>query len=166
MKLAMHRIAPQFVSLALASTALAACATEGESGVPPGSVRLESRMLVQHLGNYSPYHERDRLLIHDADTWEQHWSQIIGDGTPAPAVDFSREMIVLAAMGMRNTGGYEIEVEGVFEHADGLYVQVRETRAGSSCGVPSVQTAPVMAVAVPLTDGPVYWVELSGTSNC
>jgi hypothetical protein len=145
--------------------ALAACATD-EPGVPSDSVRLASRTLVEHQGSYDPYHDQARLLIHDADAWEQHWTQIVGDGMPAPAVDFSREMIVLAAMGMRSSSGYDITVEGVFEHADGLYIQVRESSPGQGCGVFTIITAPVVALAVPRTDGPVYWVELTDTIRC
>ena len=151
--------------LTLASTGLAACAMD-ELSVPPGAIQLESRTLVQHGGNYSPYHEHARLLIHDEDAWEQRWSQIVGDDIPAPAVDFTSEMVLVAAMGVRNSSGYGITFEGVFENAEGLYVQVLETSPGPNCGVFDAISAPVIAVAIPRRDVPVFWLERADTLSC
>jgi hypothetical protein len=137
-----------------------------ELSVAPGAIQLESRTLVQHGGNHSPYHEHARLLIHDEDEWEQRWSQIVGDDTPSPAVDFSRDMVLVVAMGVRSTSGYSITVEGVFENAEGLYVQVLETSPGPNCGVLDAISAPVIAVAIPHRDVPVFWLERADTVSC
>jgi PrcB C-terminal len=157
-----HWMTTRIAFVALASAGLAACAMD-ESGVPPDAVRLESRMLAQYPGLYGPYHEHARLLIHDAAAWEQHWSQIAVEDIPVPAVDFSRDMVVVVAMGRQRTSGYNVTVEGVFEGAEGLYIQVLETSPGSRCDVLTAVTSPVTAVAIPRSDVPVFWLERTDT---
>jgi hypothetical protein len=151
--------------LALASTGLAACTTDA-SGVPGDAVQLETQTLVKHLGGSEPYHERARLLIRDPDEWEQRWPLIAESEGPAPAVDFDSQMVLVSAMGVRNTSGYAITIEGVYEDGEGIYVEVREISPGPTCGSFGALTAPVSAVAIPRRDGHVSWVELSDTTSC
>lgn len=155
----------QITFLSLAGTALVACTTS-EPDVPRDAVELESRTLLERQGTNEAYHERARLVIRDADEWEQHWQQLAGDDMPSPVVDFDRDMVLLAAMGERSSGGYGVTIEGAFDDAGTLYVPVLEISPGSSCGVPPAVSAPVIAVAVPRMDGPVVWVERSETRGC
>lgn len=142
--------------------ALGACTLDE----PADSDESESRVLVEYFDAQSHYPEPARWVIRDPAAWEQAWLQLSGNERPLPAVDFEREMVLVAAMGERNTSGYEIAIEKVSEDADGIHVEVLESSPGPSCGVFDVLTAPVTMVAVPRTDSAVVWVERSRTLDC
>ncbi len=67
---------------------------------------------------------------------------------PLPAVDFDTERLLLAALGQRNTGGYDIRIDSLvrFEHGSVAYVTTRAP--GQSCGTTQALTHPVEIVRV------------------
>lgn len=149
----------------LAGAGLGACALDGPS-VPPDAVRMESEVLVQQRDAYSSFDEPARLVIRDAGAWNQLWPQIAGTASTPPGVDFERDMVVVAAMGVRSSGGYDITVQGVFENADGVYVQILKSAPESGCATTQALTSPVTVVAVPRREATVFWVERSRTTDC
>src|SRR5262245_26021158 len=59
-----------------------------------------------------------RVVIRDRDEWMEVWKQITNLQRPQPAapdIDFSREMLIVVAMGQRSSGGFAIIVDGVYE---------------------------------------------------
>lgn len=156
----------QSALLALTCAGLGACALD-EPGLPPDATRLASQVLIEQRDAYSSYQKPARLVIRNTDAWEQLWPQLAGsNASAAPAVDFDRDMVLVAAMGLRSTGGYSISVEGVFESTDGIYVRVLESVPGSRCGTTQALTAPVTVVTIPQRDGPVIWLERTRTRSC
>lgn len=94
--------------------------------------------------------EARRLVIRDANAWDQFWSEL-GVGS-RPDVDFTRDVVVAVASGQRPTGGHEIAVEGV-THANGqLSVSVVERVPGPNCMTTASLTQPVDVVVVPAAD--------------
>src|SRR5688500_5722691 len=58
-----------------------------------------------------------RSVIQDVATWSALWAQIVSTHSPkppVPAVDFSREMVLFAAMGTRNSGGFVMSIDSVW----------------------------------------------------
>src|SRR5262245_64975265 len=85
---------------------------------------------------------------------------------PVPEVDFSREMVVVAALGRRPSSGYEIVFTGASE-ADGVVTMELETKApGPRCVTLSVITAPVDLARVPKRDGRVVFRPTPTVVNC
>jgi protease stability complex PrcB-like protein len=124
---------------------------------------------VKQFGYYSGLQSRERLVIRSAAAWDEMWSTLARNRSPKPAlpaVDFATEMVILTAMGGRSTGGYSIEILGVFEHSDDVFVSVRETSPGSNCIVTQAFTAPVTAVVVPARSGNVLFSEVAVTRRC
>jgi hypothetical protein len=113
--------------------------------------------------------ERVRLVIRDTDEFDKLWKQIyrLASGKPPlPEVDFSREMIIVAAMGQQPGTGYEIIVDGACEVDKQLEVSVRSTNF-TKCGLQlGIGTAPVDIVRLPKTDLPVVFRETQVTSDC
>lgn len=159
----------------LAGIAVAAC-DAGPTGlraarVPPKAAQVTTdRVLdLSPFRFYSGLRERERLVIRRPGEWGAAWQRITAASFPArplPPVDFSRELVVLAAMGERPTGGYSITIDGVFEARGRLYVQVRETSPGRNCIVTEALTQPIDAVRVPRHDGTVAFVERAETRSC
>lgn len=135
----------------------AACAAAGgpsegkEADVSPstGPVETEALFQEQHTG----FEEARREVVRDADAWRDVWATAYEGRTPVPAVpevDFSRESVVLAAMGRRATGGHEVSIPEVRRTEAGLAVTVREVSPGEGCIVTQALTAPAVAVRVPV----------------
>lgn len=109
---------------------------------------LEQRTLLhEHSSGMS---DSARRVITDQGTWSAAWSTVYARQGPPPAlpaVDFTREMVVLVAMGTRSSGGYTIQVDSV--RADSvLTIFVRSTSPGPQCGAIAALTEPVHAVAI------------------
>lgn len=158
-----------WIALLLALPALAACrARPSQSQETPGvdqSVTLETLFTEA----YSGMENARRVVVRDAAGWRALWGEIVGARTPrpeAPAVDFGSEMVIVAAMGQRGSGGHSIAIDEVRADDGGLAVVVRETAPGRGCFVTQALTAPVTAVRVPAHDGPVRFIEQKETQDC
>jgi hypothetical protein len=93
--------------------------------------------------------EARRLVIKDANAWAQFWSELgMGD---RPAVDFNRDVVIVAAAGQRPTGGHEIAVTRVTQTQGGLTVEVVERAPGPNCMTTTSLTQPVDIVIVPVS---------------
>lgn len=91
--------------------------------------------------------EARRLVIRDANTWADFWSELgVGD---RPTVDFSKDVVVAVAAGQRPTGGYEISVHKVVNNGGELTSEVVETTPGPNCMTTASLTQPVDVVVVP-----------------
>lgn len=145
--------------------------------IPPDAIALtapESRAAafdsaVKRFRFYSGLGSRERLVIRGASDWNAMWSTLASGSSPTPAVpevDFATEMVILASMGSRSTGGYSIEIPGVFEHAGDVFVSVRETSSGRNCFVTQAFTQPVALVLVPSRSGRVVFSEVAVTRDC
>ncbi len=113
--------------------------------------------------------QRSRLIIRNRDEFNELWKQLTASGSykpPPPEVDFSREMIVVAAMGQRPSSGYEILIDGACEVDNHVEILVRSFDS-VKCGMQAtVLTAPVDIVRLPRTELPVVFRETEVSSDC
>jgi hypothetical protein len=112
---------------------------------------------------------RVERVVRDSASWARIWVEIVGSHRPVaplPAVDFSREMLVVASMGTQRTGGYAIWIEDLSVVNDTIRVAVREQRPGSRCGTTAALTQPVTLARVERSDLPVAFVSSLQTSDC
>jgi hypothetical protein len=107
-----------------------------------------------------------RLVINTRDEFSDFWTRFTAqihpsNGTlPLPEIDFSKEMIVVAAMGQRPSSGYWIVIDGACEVDGQVEVFVSSLEGGISCGAAlGVVTYPADAVRLPQTDLPVVFRE-------
>jgi hypothetical protein len=108
-----------------------------------------------------------RLVIRNRNEFSDFWQRLtapIGAGRwvpPVPEVDFSKEMIIVAAMGERPSPGYAVIIDGACDVDGHVEVFVTSIEEGAKCGpVPGVVTAPADAVRIPQTDLPVVFREV------
>lgn len=138
--------------LAAGACAPAGTPSNGEEGDPSfeaGAVEAEALLEAQRTG----FEEPRRELIRDAETWRSVWStahQGTEPSPPVPPIDFSGQSVVLAAMGRRATGGYEVGVTEVRRTEGALAVTVREVSPGPGCIVTQALTSPAVAVWIPV----------------
>lgn len=108
-----------------------------------------------------------QVVIHDRKAWEELWKRIYPHNPPpTPQVDFSRDMLIVVAMGEQNTGGFGIIVDSVHERDDKLHVLVKSFSPGKNCGTSQSLTQPVDIVRVLKSGQAVIFRETSAISNC
>jgi hypothetical protein len=164
--------------------ALAACAPapqpEGAmdppSAAPPADVRggpIPPRRFddatSSRFRSQSGLAEAGQQVVRDAGAWSALWARITrGSGPDAglPAVDFGREMVLVAAMGRRATGGYTVTIEAVDEAGGEWVARVAEQSPGPRCGTTQAVTAPADVVVVPRTDRPIRWAVRQVVHDC
>jgi len=145
---------------------LSACALAEPGELPGDPLRVErfaeeGRPLTLH----SDMHESRRLVVRDGETLRETWADI-GHREGPPAIDFDRETVVVAATGMRPTGGYAIVIDGASFHADTVHVLVRSIAPGADCMVTQVITHPADAARIPVAGLPVRFVERTEVNPC
>ena len=106
-----------------------------------------------------------RVVIRDGDAWNKMWREMFANPLcgsnevpPPPPIDFTREMIIVAALGARPTSGYGIVIDQAYERGDRLEVVVRSILPGG--GTFQVLTNPVDVVRLPKTQRPVIFREI------
>jgi hypothetical protein len=115
---------------------------------PPSFVQVQMTRITPP----APYRQASgipeaRYWIADAATLARLWERF--ENVPVPEVDFEREIVLVAAMGTRPTGGYSISIEEVGLQGDFMVARVRSVSPGAHCVVSMSPSAPVDIVKVP-----------------
>jgi hypothetical protein len=86
---------------------------------------------------------------------------------PLPEIDFSKEAIVVAALGQRGSGGYSVIFESASANgAGGINVVVRSISPGSNCGTTAALTQPADVARIPAGYTSIQFVEKVAVINC
>jgi hypothetical protein len=160
------------VSLALTGS-LAGCT--GPASATPGipAVSLPVTALASTtLGPTSAglFQTSGSRVVGDTATWSALWAQMWANESapPAlPAVDFSTTSVLVAWMGQRPTGGYEIDVTRVTESAGMASANVVWTSPGPACPTVQLVTSPIVVVSIPHRDpASVQFLVTQATRSC
>ncbi len=73
-------------------------------------------------------------------------------GLAIPKVDYHNSMIVIFCMGRKNTGGYSVGIESIYENDDSLIITVKEKAPEDQEIVPQVITHPFTVIKMKKTD--------------
>ena len=121
-----------------------------------------------HNTLYSNMREPRRMLIRDAETWAAVWAEMIsvGDSRTPPFVDFTKEDVIVAALGERRSSGYSIAITGVLADPFAAQVIVSTTVPGMGCDQAEIITAPLNAVRITKLDAAVKFDERTTVLNC
>lgn len=134
--------------------------------VPVPLVRLRSEPF-SFLSN-SGFIEPQRLVVRDAVAWQGVWEtawRSRSEIPPLPEVDFTREMVVVAALGSRPSGGFSILVDSAAERPGALTVSIRTISPGN-CIVTLAVTQPLDMARLPRRGGAVFFREQAEVRNC
>jgi hypothetical protein len=149
----------QTVALGLSLGCLLNCLAA--NGAQPLTIRSLKK------GAFSGIREVKEEVVKSADAWNKLWKQhaAAGESDKIPAVDFSKEMVVVATMGTKRTGGYAIEILGVEPSDKTLKISVK--RSGPPPDAMTIQalTAPFHFVAVPKSNLKPEFVEVKSAEK-
>jgi hypothetical protein len=118
---------------------------------------------------YSGLSKPERIVVSDDSTWQETWARIWAGRTPLPPLpeaDFEKEMLVVAALGGRPTGGYGIVADSAFEDGDGLLIQVRTISPGTMCITTQAFTQPVDVARIPRVTGEISFRDRPEINEC
>ena len=160
------------VALSLSSACATRPAVISSPAIPDGAmsvpIRRDDKAVSLFQGN-SGMMDSARLVLRNEEEWRRTWAQLAGHVSPAPeppSVDFTNEMVMVAAMGSRPTAGYMIRIARVGRSSGVTYVDVVSDTPGMRCKEAQRVTAPADVVVVQRIDEPVAFVETQNIKAC
>lgn len=143
----------------------------GQAPAPPPANSNLTRFRTQPFAfaQLSGYETSTQLVIRDQASWEQAWKTLHSTVEPLPSlppIDFEKEMVLLAAMGRKSTGGHNIILESMTAEGDHQVVTVREEVPGAGCLTSQVLTQPADIARIPRTDQPVTFTVKNESKKC
>lgn len=139
--------------------------SSGDGPVAVRRLRAEPYAFTHSSG----FRDSARVIARDDATWARAWEKVYerhGEVPPRPAVSFAESMVVVVALGERNTGGYGILVDGAERVRDTLAITVRRVSPGPRCGTTAALSQPVDIAVLPRLTLPVRWVEKAEVTQC
>ena len=110
-----------------------------------------------------------RVIVRDTATWRAVWQRINQPFIPPPtlpSIDFQRDMVIVAALGVKPSGGYDIMIEGADVDSSGVEISVVRSSPGHGCVLTDARTQPVDLARIPVTSQPVRFRERSVVVPC
>lgn len=118
---------------------------------------------------YSGFHEPARFVVRDSEQWAEVWSRAFvarSEVPQRPDIDFSKEMVLVAAQGGQGSSGYDIAIDRVDSRDGAIAVDVTTTSPSQDCVVLTVITSPVMMVRTPSSTSQVEYTEHARVTPC
>lgn len=158
------------LSLMLSSIAASlAHADPPEASKPAAPPPVRPLPETQRVRFHSGMTKKQRLVIRDQATWTKVWAELLGTQPQppgAPAVDFGKDVVIVASMGGQSSGGYAIDVDDVRITAGDAQITVTSESPGRGCTVTAALTAPVSVVLAPRFAGQAAFVERTRATAC
>ena len=135
----------------------------------PDSVQGEIPVQLIVSESYSGFDEPERLVVRDALAWAFVWTRIyenVSAQPPLPAIDFSKEQVIVAATGARPSSGYSIRITGASGSGNAITVRLESQSPGPGCGVLTVVTHPVTVAKMGRTVESVVFEETPTVKTC
>jgi hypothetical protein len=152
----------QLVGLAIvACTVVVACSSTSSKNEP--TFRTIAR--GYQSGIAGPGVEVARNEREWSDLWARHTSTVL-PRPELPHVDFDRDMVVFASIGVRPTMGYAFEIERVTPQEHELVLEAIERRPATDAILPQVASQPFHMITVRQREGKVRLsTAVQGPSN-
>jgi len=100
-------------------------------------------------GFYNSAVDPERAVVADSLTWAAVWAQVTSPTSALPAVDFTTYRVLVAALGERSSGGYDIRIDSIAQFERGNVAYVTTIAPGSTCGTTQALTQPLHILRVP-----------------
>lgn len=102
-------------------------------------------------GIYSGHNQKNNYVIVTNKDFEDLWNKVYYktiSKPPLPQIDFNKYMIIAVFEGVKNTGGYDIQIFKINQNGGYLDILVKETSPGPSCFAVQAFTSPFHIVKV------------------
>ena len=151
--------------------------TQAEDSTPDGGTRRDFAILTGEvvLPYYGGLARPEYRVVKSRGEWEELWrdlerrtSRERGQTSPRPLpdIDFQQNVLIIAAMGTRPTGGYSLEITSVLEGSQRIVVTVAEQSPGAHCVTTQAITHPIAIVTTAQTQKPFEFEFVRTTQHC
>ena len=113
-------------------------------------------------GTTSGFQSPLQMFVTSEKDWSDLWEKRQGSGAPKrnhPAVDFAKDVVVVAALGSKLTGGYSLEISKIVRTKDNVEVTVRIGSPAPGTTPGGGPTSPFVFVRMKKPDKPVTFTE-------
>lgn len=144
---------------------LAACNQPNGPDSDQEEIPVQSIVTEQNSG----FVESDRRVIRDAIAWATVWARIYEKASSKPslpAIDFSKEQVLVAALGSRPSTGYSIRITEASGSGNAIKVKFETQSPGPGCVVLTSITHPVTVAKMGRTVGSAVFEENATVRNC
>jgi hypothetical protein len=148
-----------FAAVLLSLFAIDACVAQA-----PSPNQMTIPLTTIQKGNFSGIRDPLQVAVRTQDMWESLWKRhtsIQSPPLPAPAVNFTTEMVVGLFAGEKTTGGYEVEITRAEVKDSTLYIYYVEKSPASGGMAIQALTQPFYLAKLPRYDTPVVFVKLN-----
>ncbi len=149
----------------LGTIVLSSCKS-GKEATPTGTAIKFSEIKT---GTNSSYSEFTTFEIHNFQELAEVWSNFFTKydrKPPIPKIDFENKMLIAAALGERNSGGYSIKIKSVLETNQTMIVVTEETKPGNTCNSATVMVYPFQLVEISKTGKPITFTKTVKVNEC
>jgi len=112
--------------------------------------------------DYSGFSTATRAVVADGQSWAGTWAQLYS-GTqpkpPQPDIDFTKDCVIVAALGGRPTGGFGINIDSIVGYNGGTVVYVTTSAPGPNSATTQLFTQPVELVRLTRPPEPIVFQE-------
>ena len=115
------------------------------------------------------FSEKKNTIITNQNEYNAVWTAAFSrfSGQPKPAkIDFENHLILLVAMGEKNSGGYSIKIDSIVENEKTIVVTILETSPGKSCTTTSMMTYPYQMVELKSSTKEVVFKTIEKSFDC
>lgn len=174
----MRYISRCVVSVITSGAVMAACSATGNGHTDVDTPANQTTQVLtvtplfsgaQLLTVSSGFTTAQRTVIRDDAAWRAMWAVIMQNVSPQPElplVDFTKEMLVVAALGERRSGGFSIVIDSASSTASGAMVVVHVTTPGPQCMNTQAITSPVDVARIPRVAGTVQFRDRATVDDC
>ena len=109
------------------------------------------------------------MLIRNINDLNTNWKKLksnMGGAVKIPVVDFSKHNIIIVAQGMKNSGGYSVDIKSVNVTANNVIVNADFNKPGKNCIVTDVITYPYEVIKIPKVNKMVLLNKKEITNDC
>jgi hypothetical protein len=134
---------------------------------PLSLTRFRSEMVAYLF--VSGYDQPTTFVVRDPVSWESTWNQLYRRQTPVPplpSVDFSVEMIAVAALGSQPTSGYDLVFANASEREGTVTIEVTTRSPAAQCAILPVVTSPVDLARLAKRNGVVQFRFTAAGGSC
>lgn len=99
------------------------------------------------------------------EAWNLAWSNF-SESTLLPNIDFTKETVALVALGMKNNGGYQLNIDQITQDQKSLTIAYTETTPNPKCSYTMAIVFPYQFIVFPKTNKKVVFKSSTKVGEC
>lgn len=99
------------------------------------------------------------------EAWNLAWSNF-SESTLLPSIDFTKETVALVALGMKNNGGFQLNIDQITQDKQNFTIEYTETTPNPKCSYTMAIVFPYQFIVFPKTNKKVVFKSITKVGDC